>query len=224
VSTVTAPRKAFPASSGLPGGRLYDAAELLVWVAGLNILVIAFSLLGGVVLGTAPALVATATVSRARVRGDAQPLLRTFARVWRAELLRANAALWPFAAVALVLGANLYAFTPAGGALVVALWVALGVVGTAAIFAITMYSHYDIALRAYATTALRYLLHDLPATALVAVVTVMAVLLVRFLPGLLPVVAIGAWLHAVTAICTSCYARNDRLVAALSDSSSTPPE
>lgn len=224
MSTATTTRKAFPASAGLPGGRLYDAAELLFWVAGLNLLVIVFALLGGVVLGLAPALVAAASVSRARVRGDAQPLLRTFAGVWRREFLRANAVLWPFAAVALVLGINLYAFAPSGGVLVVALWVALGFVGLTAVFAFTMYSHYDIPLRAYPTTALRYLLHDLPATALVAVVTVMAVLLVRFLPGLLPVLAIGAWLHAVTAICTSCYARNDRLVAAHSDPSPTPSE
>lgn len=214
MSAVTTPRKAFPASSGLPGGRIYDAAELLVWIAGLNLLVVVFSLLGGVVLGLAPALVAAASVSRARVRGDAQPLVRTFASVWRRELLRANAVLAPFAVVALLLAANLWAFAPVGGPLVAALWAALALVGLAATFAITLFTHYELPLRRYAMTAVRYLLHDLPATALVVVVSALAVVATRFLPGLLPVLIIGAWLHAVTAICVSCYARNDRLVEA----------
>lgn len=216
MSTVTTPRKAFPARSGLPGGRFYDAAELLVWVAGLNLLIVLFTALGGVVLGLAPALVAGATVSRARVRGDAQPLARTFARVWRHELLRANAVMWPFGVVAVLLGLNLYAFASAGGPLVPALWAALGLTGLAGTFAITMFVHYELPLRRYPMTAVRYLLHDLPAAALVLVVTVLAVLATRFLPGLLPVLTIGAWLHAVSAVCVSCYVRNDRLVEATS--------
>lgn len=193
-----------------------------MWLAGLNLLIVGSSLLGGVVLGIAPALVAAASLSRARVRGDAQPLLRTFLTVWRREFWRANAVLAPFGVLALVLGVNLYAFAPAGGALVVALWVALALVGLAAMFAITLFSHYELPLRRYGVTAVRYLLHDLPATALVLVVTVIAVLVTRFLPGLLPVLTIGAWVHAVSAICVSCFARNDRLVAA--SSSSTSPE
>lgn len=213
--TATAtPRKAIAKGFGLPGGRFYDAAELAMWVAGLNLLLIAFTLLGGVVLGLAPALVAGATVSRARIRGDAQPMLRTFASVWRRELLRANAVLWPFALVSVLLALNLIAFTPGGGPLVVMLWIALGVVALAAVFALTMFTHYDLPLRRYPLTALRYLIHDLPAAALVLVVTVIAVLVTRFAPGLLPVLIVGAWLHAVTAICVSCYTRNDRLVAA----------
>ncbi|GAB2603757.1 DUF624 domain-containing protein [Pseudactinotalea suaedae] len=222
MSAVTTPRKAFPTTSGLPGGRIYDAAELLVWLAGLNLMIVLTTFLGGVVLGLAPALAAAASVSRSRVRGDAQPLLRTFAAVWRREFWRANAVLAPFAVLALVLGANLYSFGPLGGALVVALWVALGVVGLAATFAVMLFTHYELPLRRYATTAVRYLLHDLPATALVVVVTVLAVLLTGFLPGLLPVLTVGAWVHAVSAICFSCFARNDQLVAA--SSSSTSPE
>ena len=77
-----------------------------------------------------------------------------------------------------------------------------------------MFTHYELPLRRYPLTAVRYVLHDLPATALVLVVTVLAALATRFLPGLLPVLTIGAWLHAVTAICVSCFARNDRLVEA----------
>ncbi len=215
------PRKAVANGARLPGGRLYDAAELLGWLAGLNLLIVAFTIAGGVVIGLAPALVAAASVSRARVRGDAQPLLRTFAAVWRRELWRANAVLAPFAVIALLLGANLYAFGPGGGVLVVLLWVALAVVGLAATFAMTMYTHYDLPVRRYARTAVRYLLHDLPAAALVAVVTVLAVLATRFVPGLLPVLTIAAWIHAVTAICVSCYARNDRLVEA---GATTSPE
>ena len=215
------PRKAVAASAGLPGGRLYDAAETLMWLAGLNLLIIGFTLLGVVVVGLAPALVAAASVSRARVRGDAQPLLRTFAGVWRQELLRANAVLAPFAAIGLLLGANLWAFAPGGGPLVAALWAGLVVVSLSSTFALTLYVHYDLPLRRYAATAVRYLLHDLPAAALVAVVTVLAVLATLFLPGLAPVLTVAAWIHAVTAICLSCYERNDRLIEA---GATTSPE
>lgn len=214
------PRKAVATGARLPGGRWYDAAELLGWLAGLNLLIVGSTLLGGVVLGLAPALVAAASVSRARVRGDAQPLLRTFAQVWKRELWPANAVVAPFALAAILLGANLYAFAPGGGPLVVALWVALALVGLAATFAVTLYVHYDLPLRRYALTAVRYLLHDLPATSLLAVVTALAVLATLFVPGLLPVLTVAAWLHAATAICLSCYARNDRLVEA--DSSTSP--
>ncbi|GAB2971651.1 hypothetical protein GCM10027212_08020 [Actinotalea caeni] len=207
-------RKAIPRTSGLPGGRLYDAADLLVWLAGLNLLVVVFTLLGGVVLGLAPALVAAATVSRTRVRGDGEPLLRTFARVWRRELVRANLLLAPFGLVAALLGTNIATFAPTGGPLVPALWVALALVALAATFALTLYTHYELPLGRYATTAVRYLAHDLPATVLVAAVTAVAALVVWFAPGLLPVLAIGGWIYTVTAICVSCFARNDRLVAA----------
>jgi len=213
-TTAEPARKAIARSSGLPGGRLYDAADLLMWLAGLNLLVIAFTLAGAVVLGISPALVAAATVSRARVRGDAQPLLRTFAKVWRQELVRANAVLAPFAVTAALLALNIGVFSADGGALPVALWVALGLVVLAATFAITLYSHYDLPLRRYPSTAVRYMLHDLPATVLVAAVTVLVALATWAVPGLLPVVSIGGWVYAVSAICLSCYARNDRLVAA----------
>lgn len=213
-STAAGAGKAITRGYGLPGGRLYDAADLLCWVAGLNLLVLAFSLAGGIVLGLAPALVAGAAVCRGRARGDAEPLVRTFARTWRAEFVRANALLAPFGVLVALLAANLYAFSPEGGPLVVVLWAALALTGLTAAFAITMYTHYELPLRRYALMALRYLLHDLPTTALVAVVTVLAVLVTRFVPGLLPVIAIGAWLYLVSALCLSSYARNDHLVAA----------
>lgn len=208
--------KALAVSSRLPGGRLYDAAELLTWVATLNLAILVFTALGAVVAGLAPALVAAASVSRARLRGEAQPLLRTFARVWREEFRPANLLLAPFGVGALLLGVNLLALASDGGALVVAMWVALGLVVLSAMFATTMYVHYDLPLRRYATTAVRYLPHDLPATALVAAVTVLAAVLTAVLPGLLAVVSIGAWVYAVCGICLSCYARNDELVAAAS--------
>lgn len=206
--------KALAASSGLPGGRLYDAAELLMWVAALNLAIVVFTALGAVVVGLAPAIVAAATVSRARLRGDAQPLLRTFARVWRRELVRANLLLAPFGVAALLLATNLAAFSADGGPLVVALWVAVALVVLTAMFSATMYVHYDLPLRRYPPTAVRYLLHDLPATVLVVAVTAIAALVTFVLPGLLVVLAVGAWVYAVCGICLSCYVRNDQLVAA----------
>lgn len=212
--------KALTRSAGLPGGRLWDAAELLMWVAGLNLAILVFTMLGAVVLGLAPALVAAATVSRARLRGDAQPLFRTFARTWWQELVGANLLLAPFALAAALLAVNLAAFAGGGGPLVIAMWVALALVALATTFAVTMYVHYDLPRRRYATTAVRYLLHDLPATALVVAVTAVAAVVTGFVPGLLAVVSIGGWCYAVCGICLSCYARNDRLVAA----ASTPDE
>lgn len=211
--------KALATTSGLPGGRLYDAVEALTWIAGLNLAIVVFTLMGAVAVGLAPALVAAATVSRARLRGDAQPLFRTFAGVWRRELRDANLLLAPFAVAGLLLAVNLVAFGPEGGPLVVTIWVALALVALAATFALTMYVHYELPLRRYATTAVRYLLHDLPATALVAAATALAALITAFVPGLLAVLTVGGWIYAVCGICLSCYVRNDRLVAA-----STPDE
>jgi uncharacterized membrane protein YesL len=210
------------AVTGVPGGRLYDAAELATWVAGLTLLVSAFTLAGGVIFGLAPALIAGAQLSRARLRGDQQPMITTFARSWRRELVRANLMLAPIGAAGLLLTVNLALFSSAGGPLVAALWAALALVVVAGVVTITMYAHYELPLRRYPVVAVRYLLHDPPAAALVAVTTALAVAGVWFVPGL-AVLAVGAWLHAVTALCLSFFTRNDQLVAATTPTETSAP-
>lgn len=213
-STAPSMRKAVPRSAGLPGGRLYDAADALAWIAGLNLLIVAFTLLGAVVVGLAPALVAAVTVSRARLRGDQQPLVRTFARTWRRELVGANVLLTPFVVLGTLLAVNLLALAPGNGPLEWALVAALAVVVLAATFALTMSCHYEIPRSRSALLAVRYLLHDLPGASLVLAVTALAVVGTWFVPGLAPVLTVGAWVYAVTAISLSLFTRNDELVAA----------
>lgn len=216
-STAPSARKAIPRTAGLPGGRLYDAADALAWIAGLNLLIVVFTLLGAVVVGLAPALVAAVTVSRARLRGDQQPLVRTFARVWRRELVGANLLLAPFAVVGALLAVNLLALTPGEGPLRWALVTALALVALAATFALTMSCHYDLPRLRCAQLAVRYVLHDLPGAALLLAVTALAVAVTWFVPGLAPVLTVGAWVHTVTALSLSLFTRNDELVGA------TPP-
>ena len=59
-----------------PGGwalAAYHACDLVCWIATLNLLWIGFTLLGGGLLGAAPATVAAHTLARRRIRGRPSP-------------------------------------------------------------------------------------------------------------------------------------------------------
>lgn len=212
-----APRKAITAvATPGPGrtvvGRLWDGAELVCWLATINLLVLVFTVLGGVVLGAAPALAAAVRMSRARLQGRAEPVLGTFARHWRREWCRANLLLLPFGAAAVLLSIDLVLLGQRGGPLVALLWASLAITVVAAALTATLDAHYELALRRTPLLALRFAVTHLPGALLLVAITALAAAAVLWLPGLLPVIAIGAWVHAVTGVCLSLYARNDALL------------
>ncbi len=203
ITAGTAPKRSLTST-------LYDVAELLFFLAAVNLCMLFFTLVGGIILGAAPALVAAVSLTRARLRGDSPPILATFARTWRSEFVRANLLLAPLGATAALLGLNLLWFSPRSHLLVMPLWVGLALTLVLVAMTATMYAHYDLPLRRYLITAARFMTLHLAGALLLVVATGIVVVAVRFIPGLLPVIAPSAWVYLVTALCLSFYNHNDK--------------
>ena len=194
--------------------RVHAACSAIAWSCALNGLWIAFTLLGGVVLGIGPATVTACVLTRRRMRGESVRL-RDFAAAWRAELFRGSLVVLPVVVVTTLLLAN-YAFfsalgpraTPARLATLAAFLLVLG----AGAYLGPMYAHYDLPLRSYATSALRFALRrPVPTIVLLAVFATIA-FATAAMPVLLLTVSIGAWLQASTWLCVRFFEENeDRL-------------
>ncbi|MCR2792240.1 DUF624 domain-containing protein [Microbacterium sp. zg.Y625] len=196
--------------------RVHAACDWVMWAMALNALWIVFTLAGGVVLGAAPATVAAAHVTRRRLRGEAFPALRTFARAWRSEFFRSHLVLTPALTVTALLLIQVVPAVPAGTlgepiTMITAVAAVLAVVLTALLA--PLYVHYDLPLRRYLPTASRWMLRNLAPSALLAVAAVAVTTASLMVPGLIPFVSVGAWLAISTALCLGFFAANDRLVA-----------
>lgn len=208
-------------------------SEGIVWMAQLNAAWIAFTLLGGVVFGFAPATVAASALCRRRLRGAAgtaapvddtdadAPFLRAFWHAYRAEFWRANVVLLPVAIVCVLVASTLgFAVTGAPGIVVLPVCAVALVCAAVVAFLPTMYVHYELPTLRYASTASRFVLAN-PGPALLLLLTAGGItLLTTFLPALLVFFSIGAWIHASTALCLSFFASNDERMSALADRSS----
>lgn len=199
--------------------RAYSFFDTLLWIACLNLLWILFTLFGFGVLGAGPATAAAQILVRRRARGEAAPLLRSFAKEYCANFVRANALALPVMAVALALAMNwnyssgagdLMSQLVAAGTFVAAIFLA-GVV----CYLFPMYARYELPLGQYLMTCSRFAIRHLAGTVILLFVTAAAVYASRALPGLIPFFSIGAWLYVTGWLCDRFFAANDDSVAAL---------
>lgn len=225
--TRTAPSLSAPADAGVetaaPAGeratgvaRLHAWAEAIAFLAAVNLLVLLGTLAGGVVLGVAPSVAAAVAVSRRRIRGEAFGLVGAFARTWRAQLRTATLLQLPSGVLLVLLAANLWFFTAQPGATtaVVLLAVVGGLMVVYHLLLITMDAHYELDRRSCRRLAAQFLVRFPGAPLLLAATTALVAVATGFVPGLLPVISIGAWLYVCTALCLSFYAANDRNLTA----------
>jgi uncharacterized membrane protein YesL len=198
--------------------RAYHLCDGIVWIAKLNLLWLAFTALGGVVLGAAPATVAAHTLARRRLRGQEGAVVAAFASVWRSQFVAANALLLPVALLAGLLAINwlIFGAAPGAGAAIVAglVLVASALLAAIAALLVPLYVHYDLPLRSYPVMASRFLLAN-PAAGLLLLVSAVGIAAVTtFVPALALFFTIGAWIHLDTALCLSFFAANDERVTA----------
>ncbi|GAA1670978.1 hypothetical protein GCM10009830_16160 [Glycomyces endophyticus] len=209
MTTLDTPRgPAAPQRDGSRTDRWHGRLDAIAFVGLLNLLVIAFTLAGGIVLGWAPALSAAASCSRTRLRGDAQRTVRAFAAAWRRRLVHANLLAAPSAAALAVLGWNLAAAE--------SLWLRAALAAAGALclahllLAVTMDAHYDLPRGRCIRLSWEFALRFPGAPLLLAATTALIAAVTAFVPGLLPVLSVGVWIHLCTALCLSFYAANDR--------------
>lgn len=190
--------------------RWFGWVDTLAFLGLLNLLILAGTLAGGVVLGVAPALAAATVVSRTRLRGDTQRAARVFVRTWISDFGRANLLAAPGLLALALTGTSLLLLDGAPAALRVALAVVAGLGAVHLLLALTMDAHYDLRRGDVPRLAWAFLLRAPGAPLLLAATTALVGVVTAFVPGLLPVVSIGAWAYLCTALCLSFYAANDR--------------
>ncbi|MFB9659681.1 DUF624 domain-containing protein [Glycomyces mayteni] len=201
-----------PRGPAAPGGsrteRWHGRLDAIAYVGALNLLVIASTLAGGVVLGWAPALAAATACSRTRLRGDSQHLVRAFASQWRGRFVHANLLAAPSALAIAALGWNLAAAEPLW--LRAALAAALALAVAHLLLALAMDAHYELRRGRCLRLAWEFLLRFPGAPLLLAATTALVGAVTALVPGLLPVLSVGVWIHLCTALCLSFFAANDR--------------
>ncbi|NNC12762.1 DUF624 domain-containing protein [Planctomonas sp. JC2975] len=189
-------------------------AEFVTWIAKVNLAWIVLTLMGGIVLGFAPAAFAAVAMCRERLRSGHDPRLGEFFATWRRDFWRANAVLLPVAVVDALI---VTAFTLALQASVL-LAIVVGIVVLVAVLATVLlpvlYANYAISLTRYVPTATRFVLSN-PVSMLLLALTCAAVVVASVLvPALVVFVSIGAWVQFSTALCLSFFHYNDERLAA----------
>ncbi|ADI11750.1 hypothetical protein SBI_08632 [Streptomyces bingchenggensis BCW-1] len=183
----------------------------------LNLLWLVFTLLGGVVLGTAPATIAAAHCVREHGEGRLNRPVATFIRTWRSEFYGANLALLPLAGMLTVLGWNYLVYSAAGPDASLprlATLAALIVGGTVCTWLPGLYVHYDVPRSRFLLTGLRLTLGK-PVFSVLQLLMVTAAVYASSKITLLPlVVAVGTWLYLSTWLTLRCFAQNEAFLAA----------
>ncbi|MEO3804794.1 DUF624 domain-containing protein [Nonomuraea sp. B1E8] len=183
----------------------------IFWAARLNLMWIAFTLLGGVVLGIGPATVAAYTVARRHARGESIHW-GDFWSVYRREFVRASLLILPVAVLATVLIGNylyLSAAGPSMGTLRIATFVALVALAGVGAYVGPLYVHYDLPLWAYWPKATQLALMRPASSVLLLLVLSSIAYATAVLPVLAPVAGFGAWIYLNTWLCQRFFEENE---------------
>lgn len=212
--------------SGTLSARAYSFFDTLVWIACLNLLWIAFTVLGLGVFGAGPATAAAQIAVRKRAAGDAAPLLRGFTAAYFRSFPRANMLSLPVMAIAAVLvlnwnyfsrGAGLFSQLMAAGIFVAAIFVA-----GAACYVFPMYARYELPMAQYLLVSSRFAVRHLAGTVILLFVSAAVVYASGSLPGLIPFFSIGVWLYLTGWLCDRFFTANDAAVAAVAEPAVPP--
>ncbi|MGF6833536.1 putative membrane protein YesL [Paenarthrobacter sp. TE4293] len=209
--------------SGGFGFRTYTLFDTLVWIACLNVLWVLFTILGGVVLGIGPSTAAAHVLVRDKVRGNATPLVRRFAKEYVKNFAKGNALGWPLIVVGAALVLN-WGYFSAGwdfGSQIASagiLLAALIAAGTAC-YLFPMFARYELSIPQYFLMSSRFAMRHLAGTVILLFVTAAALFVCRSVPGLIPFFGVGAWLYVTGWLCDRFFAANDE---AMSESASGP--
>ncbi|TDC06738.1 DUF624 domain-containing protein [Nonomuraea longispora] len=172
---------------------------------------IAFTMLGGVLLGLGPATVAAYTVARRHARGESIHW-EDFWIVYRREFVRASLLVLPVAALAIVLVGNYLYLSAAGpgmGTPRIATFAALIALAGVGAYVGPLYVHYDLPLWAYWPKATQLALMRPASSVLLLLVLSSIAYATAVLPVLAPVIGVGAWIYLNTWLCQRFFEENE---------------
>lgn len=190
--------------------RIYVICDELLWAARLNLLWIAFTLLGGVVLGIGPATVAAYDLARRHAMGKSFRALPEFAAVYRREFARGSLLVLPLVAVGVVLAADYLYFTAVGtAALRLTTYAALVALVVVVAHLLPMYVHYDLRPLACLPKASLFALTRPAASVLLLFCLTAVTVAAASFPVLALTVAVGGWIQLNTWLCLRFFAENE---------------
>lgn len=211
--------------SGSFSARAYSFFDTLLWIACLNMLWILFTLGGLGILGAGPATAAAQIAVRKRARGDAAPLVRSFAAGYFRHFARANALALPVMAAAVALAMNWNFFAKSGGLFpqvaAAVIFVAAILLAGATCYLFPLYARYDLPLGQYLLMSSRFAFRHLAGTVILLFISAAALYASSTVPGLIPFFSIGAWLFATGWLCDRFFTANDESVAGTSGAGSS---
>ncbi|WP_258803305.1 YesL family protein [Pseudarthrobacter sp. NS4] len=204
--------------SGTFSARAYAFFDTLLWIACLNLLWVAFTLLGLGVLGAGPSTAAAQILVRKRARGDAAPLMRGFAAEYFRNFGKANVLALPVLGVAVALSMNWNYFSGAADLfsqfMAAGIFVAAIFLAGATCYVFPMYARYELPLAQYLLMSSRFAVRHLAGTVILLFVSAAVVYSSSAVPGLIPFFSIGAWLFITGWLCDRFFTANDESVAA----------
>lgn len=210
------------------GIRAYAFFDTLLWIACLNVFWLVFTLLGGVVFGVGPSTAAAHILVRDRVRGNAAPLLKRFAREYFKNFGKGNLLGVPVLLIAAALFLNWSYFSagwdPGSQAVSVALLLVVLFAAGAFCHLFPMFARYELTIPQYFLTSSRFAMRHLAGTAILLFVTAAIAFACRQFPGLIPFFGAGAWLYITGWLCDRFFTANDDAVAQASVATATAAE
>jgi uncharacterized membrane protein YesL len=193
--------------------RAYSFFDTLLWVACLNMLWLAFTLLGAGVFGAGPATAAAQILVRKKAKGEAARLLPGFAREYFRNFVRGNALALPVMGVAVALAMNWNYFSGSTDVLsqlaAAATFVGAILVAGAVCYLFPMYARYELPLAQYFVMSSRFAIRHLAGTVILLFVSAAAAYASSAVPGLIPFFSVGGWLFLTGWLCDRFFTAND---------------
>lgn len=199
------------ANLAVKGYHLFDA---LTWIAKINIAIVAFSLVGGIVAGAAPSAVAASALVRRRTASETFSVFPAFWKEYRSRFTSANLLLVPLAAVAGALAFSWQFFDSLPGVFASAASVAAlggaGLVVAILTVVVPLVNHYDVGAWPAVRASLRLLLAN-PLLLLANLLSIGAVsVATAMVPGLLPFFSLGVLTYLTTRMSLEVFRRNEQ--------------
>lgn len=214
-------------NKGNLAARAYYFFDALTWIALLNVAFIGFTVLGGIIFGFSPALIAASGLVRRRAKGETFRIFPAFWKSWKTELVPANILLLPVAVVLAGLTSSWQFFRTApdnlSSTLAALILAVMAICLTVVSVLIPMVNHYDIRRGGAVPAAISLTLANPLLLILNGLILAGTVLATAQIPGILPFFSFGVAIYLTTRVALDFFVRNEDRLAAVSAPSPTTP-
>lgn len=196
--------------------RVYNLLSILYICAKLNILFLLGTLLGGIIFGLGPSLIASHELAKDYYQGKGSQTIAKFVRVYRQEFKRANSIFLPFELIIVLLLLDIRFINDLNWiqySIVNNLFLSISILLMSYFTLIApIYIFYEVDTKRYHRTLIQFAIRNL-APLLLAIIWIGFCVVVSFsLPGLIPFYSFGTWIFVNQGIYLQTFERNERLI------------